>query len=484
MSKFSELNLNETIVKAVQAEGYTQPTPIQTQAIPKILARHDLLACAQTGTGKTAAFALPILQILDEQNQKTMHRGPNREIRVLILTPTRELASQIGESFTNYGRGLNVRNTVIFGGVGQNTQVRALRAGVDVVIATPGRLLDLLQQKLVRLTGLEIFVLDEADRMLDMGFIHDVKRVIAVIPKKRQTLFFSATMPPEISRLAGAILTQPHRVEVNPVASTAEKIDQAVYQVQENLKLPLLKLLLEDQNVSRSLVFTRTKRDANRVAESLQASGIGAAAIHGNKSQGARERALAGIKKGTTRVLVATDIAARGIDIDGITHVFNYDIPNVPESYVHRIGRTARAGAAGIAISFCNLQDERGFFSDIERLIRKRVNVLRTPDGLVPEARGKKGNSQPEGFGPPGGGGGRRQQRRPERSHGRPQGGPSRDSNRAPIPLKVHAAPAAKAHVKLQAHAPAAGARPGIVIRSHPHPAPSPRVHNIPQKRR
>jgi ATP-dependent RNA helicase RhlE len=482
MSKFSELGLNDIIDKAVLAEGYTQPTPIQTAAIPKILARHDLLACAQTGTGKTAAFALPILQILAEQNQKTMHRGPNREIRVLVLTPTRELASQIGESFTNYGRGLNIRNTVIFGGVGQNNQVKALRAGVDVVIATPGRLLDLLQQRLIRLTGLEVFVLDEADRMLDMGFIHDVKRVIAVIPKKRQTLFFSATMPPEISRLAGAILTQPHRVEVTPVASTAEKIDQAVYHIQENLKLPLLKLLLEDQKVSRSLVFTRTKRDANRVAESLQATGIGAAAIHGNKSQGARERALDGIKKGTTRVLVATDIAARGIDIDGITHVFNYDIPNVPESYVHRIGRTARAGTSGIAISFCNLQDERGFFSDIERLIRKRVNVLKCPEGLVPEARGKKGGGEAR---PQGGFGGRNRQRRPERSHGRPQGaGPSRDGNR-PVPVKVHAAPA-KAHVKLQAHTPpqAGVAKAGIVIRSLPHAQPSARVSNIPQKRR
>jgi ATP-dependent RNA helicase RhlE len=479
-SKFSDLNLNPTIVKAVEAEGYTQPTPIQTQAIPKILARHDLLACAQTGTGKTAAFALPILQILAEQNQKTMHRGPNREIRVLVLTPTRELASQIGESFSNYGRGLNIRNTVIFGGVGQHSQVKAIRAGVDVVIATPGRLLDLLGQRLIRLTGLEVFVLDEADRMLDMGFIHDVRRVIQTIPKKRQTLFFSATMPPEISRLASDILSQPLRIEVTPVATTAEKIDQSVYHIQENLKLPLLKLLLENENVSRSLVFTRTKRDANRVAESLQASGIGAAAIHGNKSQGARERALDGIKRGTTRVLVATDIAARGIDIDEISHVFNYDIPNVPESYVHRIGRTARAGHSGIAISFCNTSDERGFFSDIERLIRKRVSVLKNPEGLIPEARGKKGggSSQPQGFG-----GGQRRQRRPERSSARPQGAhaPSKAPMKAPIKAP------AKAHVKLQAHPVQqirdGGARPGIVIRSHPHSAPSARVQ-IPQKRR
>ncbi|OFZ19417.1 MAG: DEAD/DEAH box helicase [Bdellovibrionales bacterium GWB1_55_8] len=382
---FNNLNLIAPILKAVQAEGYETPTPIQAQAIPRILAGRDLLACAQTGTGKTAAFALPILQLLAERGlPHGSSRG--RPVRVLVLTPTRELASQIGESFTNYGRGLDIRNTVIFGGVGQNAQVNALRNGVDVLVATPGRLLDLMQQRLVRFDALETFVLDEADRMLDMGFIHDVKRVIAAIPKDRQTLFFSATMPPEISRLASQILTQPERIAVTPVASTAERISQALYHVSKNQKTSLLIHLLGDEAVTRSLVFTRTKRDANRVAESLTKAGIHSLAIHGNKSQGARERALDSIKKGTTRVLVATDIAARGIDIDGVSHVFNYDIPNVPESYVHRIGRTARAGAEGIAVSFCS-SEERGFIADVERLIRKKVPVLATPDGLAVESK-------------------------------------------------------------------------------------------------
>lgn len=406
---FKKLNLIEPILKAVYAEGYEKPTPIQEQAIPRILARKDLLACAQTGTGKTAAFALPILQILAEHNAKAIHKKPTRDIRVLVLTPTRELASQISESFTNYGQGLGLTNAVIFGGVGQNPQVAAIRRGIDVLVATPGRLLDLLQQRHVRFNGLEIFVLDEADRMLDMGFIHDVRRVIATIPKQRQTLFFSATMPPEISKLANQILTDPARIEVTPVASTAEKIEQVIYQVASNQKTSLLKHLLQDSKTSRALVFTRTKRDANRVAESLTAASIGAAAIHGNKSQGARERALDGIKEGKIRVLVATDIAARGIDIDQVTHVFNYDIPNVPESYVHRIGRTARAGREGIAISFC-APEERAFFTAIERLIRKRPLLLKTPDHLEIE---KRGSSR---------GGGGQSHSRPHRSGARPGG--------------------------------------------------------------
>jgi len=387
VTSFTDLNLIAPILEAVQAEGYATPTPIQGEAIPKVLAGRDLLACAQTGTGKTAAFALPILQRLAGTS--------SREIRALILTPTRELASQIGDSFTNYGRGLGLRNTVIFGGVGQGPQETAIRKGVDIVVATPGRLLDLMEQRLVRFQSLEIFVLDEADRMLDMGFIHDVKRVIAALPKKRQTLFFSATMPPEISRLASQILTDPARVEVTPVASTAEKIAQALFQVPENQKTALLIHLLGDATAKRVLVFTRTKRDANRVAESLLAAGIGAAAIHGNKSQGARERALEGIKTGETRVLVATDIAARGIDIDQVTHVYNYDIPNIPESYVHRIGRTARAGHAGIAVSFCSPQ-ERAYLADIEKLIRKRLTLIGTPPGLPVEtrSRGRGGGSR------------------------------------------------------------------------------------------
>ena len=421
MNGFQSLNLNETILKAVAAEGYEIPTPIQVQAIPIVLEGRDLLACAQTGTGKTAAFALPMLQLLSERSSPVQgaHASPvahaTKRIRALILTPTRELASQIGESFTNYGKGLRISNTVIFGGVGQNPQVAALRRGVDIVIATPGRLLDLIQQRLVRFDGLEIFVLDEADRMLDMGFIHDVRKVIATIPVKRQTLFFSATMPPEIAKLSQQILTKPAKVEVTPVATTAEKITQALFNVPENLKTSLLIHLLGDARAMRSIVFTRTKRDANRVSELLAEAGIGAAAIHGNKSQGARERALEGIKAGHTRVLVATDIAARGIDIDGITHVFNYDIPNIPESYVHRIGRTARAGNSGMAVSLC-APDERGYLSDIERLIRMRVTLMKTPEGLTPEARRRSGGGGGEGGGsrgrPSGSRGGGRPQRR------------------------------------------------------------------------
>jgi len=375
---FRKLNLIEPILKAIEAQKYTIPTPIQTQAIPRILERKDILACAQTGTGKTAAFALPILQLMSEKS--------TRDIRVLVLTPTRELASQIGESFSDYGHGLRVNNTVIFGGVGQNPQVQAIRRGVDVVIATPGRLLDLMEQRLIRFNGLEILVLDEADRMLDMGFIHDVRRIIATLPKKRQTLFFSATMPPEIAKLAKQILHEPFRIEITPVATTAELIDQSVYHVQSQLKLSLLIQLLGNPAVNRALVFTRTKRDANRVSESLTAARIGAAAIHGNKSQGARERALEDIKSGRLRVLVATDIAARGIDIDQVTHVFNFHLPNVPEDYVHRIGRTARAGKSGLAVSFC-APEERSFLQAIERLIRKKPFVEKTPEGLITEPR-------------------------------------------------------------------------------------------------
>jgi ATP-dependent RNA helicase RhlE len=419
---FQDLNLNETILKAVESEGYTTPTPIQKQAIPRVLEGKDLLAVAQTGTGKTAAFALPMLQMFSER--KPPAGQAHRDIRALILTPTRELASQIDESFVNYGKGLGVRSTVIFGGVGQNPQVAALRRGVDVVVATPGRLLDLLQQRLVRFDRLEILVLDEADRMLDMGFIHDVRRVIQVLPKKRQTLFFSATMPPEIVRLSKDILIDPVRVEVTPVATTAEKISQGLFFVEKNKKVSLLVHMLKDPSVSRSLVFTRTKREANDVAESLQEAGIGAQAIHGNKSQGARERALDSIKTGESRVLVATDIAARGIDIEGVTHVFNMDIPNIPESYVHRIGRTARAGKGGIAVSFCS-PEERGFLADIERLIRMKLTLIETPKDLEARATrrsrggggggGGRGRRGAGGGGGSGSGGGSGRRRRPRR---------------------------------------------------------------------
>jgi len=386
MKSFNPLNLLPTILKAIENEGYTEPTPIQIQAIPKILERQDILACAQTGTGKTAAFALPMLQLFSQDLENNPTKNQQKKIKALILTPTRELASQIGESFTHYGAGLNINNTVIFGGVKQKAQVRAIQNGVDIVIATPGRLLDLLNQRLISFSGLEVFVLDEADRMLDMGFVKDVRRIISIIPKKRQTLFFSATMPPEINKLAAQILTNPVRIHVTPPATTAERILQQVYFVDKKKKSSLLIQLLQDQSISRALVFTRTKRDANRVSESLMKAKIKADAIHGNKSQNAREYALERIKSGDTRVLVATDIAARGIDIDCVTHVFNYDIPNVPESYVHRIGRTARAGNEGIAISLCS-QDERGFFTRIERITRQKVPVSKTPDGLLTEMK-------------------------------------------------------------------------------------------------
>jgi len=385
--KFDSLNLIDPIVRAVTSEGYETPTPIQTQAIPLILSRKDVLACAQTGTGKTAAFALPILQLLTETKPRT---SGVPHIRVLVLTPTRELASQIAQSFTNYGKELPFRNTVIFGGVNQKSQVKTLRQGVEILVATPGRLLDLMQQRMVQFQGLEILVLDEADRMLDMGFIRDVRKIISAIPKARQTLFFSATMPPEIRKLSEQILMQPVRIEVTPVASTAEKIQQAIYHVEKRQKTSLLIHLLKDPKVERGLVFTRTKRDANRVSESLNGAGIRANAIHGNKSQGARERALDSIKKGQCRILVATDIAARGIDIDKVTHVFNHDIPNISESYVHRIGRTARAGTEGSAFSFCS-SEERSYLADIERLIRKKIPVLPTPENLENEGKGSGG---------------------------------------------------------------------------------------------
>jgi len=382
INSFPELGLIQPILEAVQQQGYSSPTPIQKQAIPYILSKKDVLAVAQTGTGKTAAFALPLLQRMDESKKANLHNG----IRTLILTPTRELASQIAESFEAYGKGLRISTAVIFGGVNQKPQVRALRQGVDVLIATPGRLLDLMNQRVVQFNRLETFVLDEADRMLDMGFINDVRKVVAAIPKVRQTLFFSATMPPDIKNLADRILTQPVRIEVTPVSSTVEMIQQSVFFVEKAKKTPLLIELLQDASISRSLVFTRTKREANIVAESLSKNRIRAEAIHGNKSQAARERALENIKLGHTRVLVATDIAARGIDIDNVTHVFNFNIPNIPETYVHRIGRTARAGTSGIAVSFCG-GDEKSFLSDVEKLIRKKIPINETPSGLVAQSR-------------------------------------------------------------------------------------------------
>ena len=368
---FEKLNLIEPLLRALKTEGYTTPTPIQEQAIPVLLERKDLLGCAQTGTGKTAAFALPILQILHED--ELYKKGPEG-IKCLILTPTRELAIQIGDSFTAYGKHLRLKHTVIFGGVSQHAQTIALRNGVDILIATPGRLLDLMNQRFVRLDNVKMFVLDEADRMLDMGFIHDVKKVIAKLPQKRQTLFFSATMPKEIATLADTILTNPVRVEVTPVSSTANTIQQLVYFVEKQDKKKLLLNLLKDRSIVTALVFTRTKHGADKVTKDLNQAGVSAEAIHGNKSQNARQRALSNFKSKQTRVLVATDIAARGIDVDQLSHVINFELPNVPETYVHRIGRTGRAGASGISLSFCDAE-EKEFLRDIHKLIGKAIPV-------------------------------------------------------------------------------------------------------------
>jgi ATP-dependent RNA helicase RhlE len=367
--RFEDLKLIEPLLRAVRSEGYTEPTPIQVQAIPHVMAGRDLLGCAQTGTGKTAAFALPILQRL-----VAVPRPQGIPIRVLVLAPTRELATQIGESFDTYGRHTGMKQATIFGGVGQNPQVDRLRRGADILVATPGRLLDLMGQGFVKLNRLEVLVLDEADRMLDMGFIHDVRRIIAALPTKRQTLLFSATMPAEILDLAHSILREPVNVAVTPVASTVDTVRQSVFFVEKPDKPALLQHILRDRAIRRVLVFTRTKHGANKVVSQLNRASIHAEAIHGNKSQSARERALANFKKGSTRVLVATDIAARGIDVEDITHVVNFDLPNEPETYVHRIGRTARAGAEGVAISFCNIE-EREYLRDIERLIQLRVPV-------------------------------------------------------------------------------------------------------------
>ena len=400
-TSFIDLGIAEPLLRALAAEGYAAPTPIQARAIPHLLQGRDLLGIAQTGTGKTAAFALPILQHLAAKRLRAAPRG----CRTLILTPTRELAQQIGDSFRSYGRYLGLRHAVVFGGVGQQPQVDALARGLDILVATPGRLLDLMQQGHARLDGVEIFVLDEADRMLDMGFVRDVRRIVKTLPKQRQTLLFSATMPADIGQLAKEVLTDPLRVEVTPQATTVELIDQRVYLVDAGNKRALLAEVLRDPALSRVIVFTRTKHGANRVSEHLSRSGVVAEAIHGNKSQTARQRALENFRRGRARVLVATDIAARGIDIDGITHVVNFELPNVPESYVHRIGRTARAGASGIALSFC-AHDERAYLNDIERLIGRRIAVVNdhgfravpgTPARTTP---GSEPGRRPHGHGP------------------------------------------------------------------------------------
>ena len=392
MTRFSELALSEPLQRAVIEEGYSEPTPIQAQAIPKLLEGRDLLGCARTGTGKTAAFALPLLQRLSTSGK---HAGP-RSTRVLVVVPTRELAGQVEASFVTYGRYLKLGSATIYGGVGQASQVRALARGVDILVATPGRLLDLIGQGHVRLDKVETLVLDEADQMLDLGFLPDVRRILERVPRNRQTLLFSATMPPAISALAESILRNPAKVYVTPPATTVELVRQSVHMVQASRKQDLLSELLRKPDVERALVFTRTKHGADRVARRLVRDGIQAEAIHGNTSQNARERTLLGFRGKRVRVLVATDIAARGIDVDGVTHVFNYELPNVPESYVHRIGRTARAGAAGVAVSLCD-DSEREYLRDIEKLMRLSVEVVgdsgsrlsRKPSDPPREGRGR-----------------------------------------------------------------------------------------------
>jgi ATP-dependent RNA helicase RhlE len=370
---FKNLKLIEPILKALETEGYTNPTPIQEQAIPIVLERKDLLGCAQTGTGKTAAFAIPVLQILHEKKQ--LDKTNTKSIKALVLTPTRELAIQIGESFQAYGKNTDIRHTVIFGGVSQHSQTEALKRGVDILIATPGRLLDLINQKFINLNTIEIFILDEADRMLDMGFINDVKKLLVKLPAKKQTLFFSATMPAEIQKLANTILVNPTKVEVTPISTTAETVKQGIYYVEKSDKKALLIHLLQDKSIATALVFTRTKHGADRVAKDLNKVGIKAEAIHGDKSQNARQRALSNFKSRATRILVATDIAARGIDVDELTHVFNFEIPNEPETYVHRIGRTGRAGASGIALSFCDAE-ERAYVKLINKLTGQTIKII------------------------------------------------------------------------------------------------------------
>jgi len=375
MTDFAGLKLAQPILRAITDEGYTIPTPIQIKSIPPLLEGRDLLGVAQTGTGKTAAFALPLLhRLAGEAGNAAGKLQPNKP-RALILAPTRELAGQINDSLRSYSRHLDLRTAVIFGGVSARPQIQALTRGVHVLVATPGRLLDLMNQGKVRLDAVEVLILDEADRMLDMGFVRDVKKIVAAVPARRQTALFSATMPSSVQSLASGLLNDPIRVEAAPAATTAEKVTQKIFFVPKEKKRALLSELLKDKDIERVLIFTRTKHGANRVARHLQENGVHSDAIHGNKAQNARQRALDGFRSGSIRALVATDIAARGIDVDGVTHVINFELPNEPESYVHRIGRTARAGAAGIAISFCD-HEERGYLRDIEKIIRQSVPVI------------------------------------------------------------------------------------------------------------
>lgn len=370
--QFRDLSITPEILKALAQENYTEPTPIQEQAIPIVLRGQDLLGCAQTGTGKTAAFAIPTLQLLGQGSSAAQSR---QNIRALIVTPTRELALQIHESFCTYGKYTRLKSCVVFGGVSQKLQEEKLRQRVDILVATPGRLLDLMNQGIIDISHIKILILDEADRMLDMGFFHDVKKILAKAPPKRQTLLFSATMPPDISKLASSILKTPAKIEITPVSSTVDSIAQYLYYVDKTNKKDLLLHILKDKRIVSALVFTRTKHGADRLMKQLSRSNVVAQAIHGDKSQGARQRALSSFKNGSLRVLIATDIAARGIDIDELSHVINYDLPEVPETYVHRIGRTGRAGLGGTAISFCDF-DEKKLLKDIEKLIQKQLTEI------------------------------------------------------------------------------------------------------------
>ncbi|KQY28828.1 RNA helicase [Caulobacter sp. Root1455] len=440
MTQFTDLGLAKPLLKALTDKGYTTPTPIQAQAIPTVLSGRDLLGIAQTGTGKTAAFALPILHRLAEDKKP----APRRGFRCLVLSPTRELATQIAESFRDYGKHMGLTVATIFGGVKYGPQMKALAAGVDVVVATPGRLMDHLGEKSAHLNGVEIFVLDEADQMLDLGFVVPIRKIASQLPKERQNLFFSATMPSEIGKLAGELLKNPAQVAITPSATTVERIDQSLIYIEAQRKRPLLAELLADKAVERSIVFTRTKRGADRVAKYLVASGIEAAAIHGDKTQGQRERALAAFKAGQVKALIATDIAARGIDVNDVSHVFNYELPNVPESYVHRIGRTARKGKEGVAISFC-ADDERPLLKDIQKATRQVIptfdrrndknlaaaaavaDKLAPPEKYVDPRRADPRNNVPSEL--------RRQRNRPAKgggngqAHGKPGGQPNRGRN-------------------------------------------------------
>ena len=395
LTSFNDFGLAEPITRALAEEQYTTPTPIQTDAIPIVLTGRDLVGIAQTGTGKTAAFALPILNRLHANRKPLEKKSP----RVLVLSPTRELSGQILESFRTYGRHMRIQSALVIGGVPMGRQVRDLMNGLDVLVATPGRLLDLLRANAVRLNQVEVLVLDEADRMLDMGFIHDIRTIVAKLPKERQTLLFSATMPREIADLAAQMLRDPARVAVTPVASTQERVDQRVIMIDKPAKSALLIEVLRGEVTGQTLVFTRTKHGADKVVKSLHHAGLSAEAIHGNKSQNQRERVLGAFRAGKLKTLVATDIAARGIDVDGISHVINYDLPNIPESYVHRIGRTARAGAAGIAISFCD-NEERAFLRDIEKLIQMKLPATERPLGAARRPSAREASSPAAGSRP------------------------------------------------------------------------------------